>query len=253
MSENNIEYVEENLVARKLNSNSSEHKLICFPPAGGFSLSFKPLANELSHTWEVWGIDPPGHGLSQGSLLHSVNEMATYYFKKLQFLFHGRFSLLGHSLGGLVAYALGKKLESLCIYPTTVIICATEPPHRIATRTKMSTLTDADLVNKLVKLNGLPADVLKYEHLLKGLLPLVRADLLAFEHFSVDLSEEMMRTPIWLFGGTADPLVCLTTLQEWDRYGVNTTCFLIEGNHFFVQLAARATAKILEDKMREIK
>lgn len=242
MSKDVIEQVAEDLVIRRLTPNISDQKLICIPAAGGSSISFKNFAKHMPSDWEVWAIDPPGHGLSKGPLMWSVEQMANYYFKKLQFLFSDSFYLMGHSLGGLVVYEILKRLEATGIHCRGAVICASQPPHRIAEKKSLSNLEDDELLEQLIKLNGIPVELLKHEKFLKQYMPLIRNDLYAFETYSVLSYGQPIQTPVQVFGGYADPLVEAKNIVEWNRYCDNVELVLIEGDHFIVQSSAEELA-----------
>ncbi|HVL34591.1 MAG TPA: alpha/beta hydrolase [Burkholderiales bacterium] len=55
------------------------------------------------HGWNVLALDLPGHGRSEGPAIASIAGMADWLFRGLDFLEIERASLVGHSMGALVA------------------------------------------------------------------------------------------------------------------------------------------------------
>lgn len=55
------------------------------------------------HGWNVLAVDLPGHGRSEGPAIATVKGMADWVFEILKTLKIGKASLIGHSMGSLVA------------------------------------------------------------------------------------------------------------------------------------------------------
>ncbi|MCW5730677.1 MAG: alpha/beta fold hydrolase [Alphaproteobacteria bacterium] len=66
------------------------------------------------HGRSVLALDLPGHGRSQGAPLASIGELAAWLWRALDALGAGQVSLVGHSMGGLIA------LEAAALAPERV-------------------------------------------------------------------------------------------------------------------------------------
>lgn len=241
-----IEYLSDHLVIRRLKKGTNDKRVICFPPSGSNSVSFKALSNKLSDEFDIWAVDPPGHGLSCGELLTNVDAMTDFYFKKLQTYFIGEFSLIGQSLGGLIAYNLAAQLEAHSLAPRMLTICATHPPHRIKKRNRVCEMPDVQMVEHLVQLNGIPASLVEHPKLLNLYLPAIRSDLYAYEHFDLAV-ERKYRGKTLVIGGTKDALSFADQMCEWDKYCPDMTLRVVEGDHFFVQNAPELISDFLNN------
>lgn len=104
-------------------------QLICFPFAGGYSASFRPLHTYLQGECEMLAAEPPGHGTNQMSPVEDFEQLVSLYKQELNLHPDRPFVLFGHSMGGMVAFRLAQKLEREGIYPQAVIISAIQPPH----------------------------------------------------------------------------------------------------------------------------
>jgi pimeloyl-ACP methyl ester carboxylesterase len=74
------------------------------------------------HGWSVLAVDLPGHGLSAGPALESVDAMADWVVALADAAHAGRCALVGHSMGSLVAMsvaaALGERATHLAMVAT---------------------------------------------------------------------------------------------------------------------------------------
>jgi pimeloyl-ACP methyl ester carboxylesterase len=61
------------------------------------------------HGWNVLAVDLPGHGRSAGPPVASIGGMADWIFKFLDSVSVGNFSVVGHSMGALIALECASK------------------------------------------------------------------------------------------------------------------------------------------------
>jgi external thioesterase TEII len=187
--------------------------LICFPHAGGQSLSFRPLAEHLDEDRAIAALDPPGHGWSNATPHDDIDLLVTDYWKHMpRELFQGAV-LLGHSMGGYVAMALA---------------------HRLA---------DAHIpVSALKTFSELPKE------LFMQFLSAIRADFRAFENWAPPTGSYGTRTLI--LGGVKDRFCLPHHLLEWDRYFTDCRFAWVDGGHLFLQSHPEESARKISDFLR---
>jgi pimeloyl-ACP methyl ester carboxylesterase len=71
----------------------------------GFMLQHRFFANR---GFQCITPDMPGHGLSKGDPLKTIEEMADWYVEFMQTMGVNSASLVGHSMGGLIELAISK-------------------------------------------------------------------------------------------------------------------------------------------------
>lgn len=81
------------------------------------------------HGFAVLAVDLPGHGMSDGPVLDSVEAMAAHLVRALQPLGTHRFVLVGHSMGALVALEAGSRLHERV---AGVALCGVAFPMRVS-------------------------------------------------------------------------------------------------------------------------
>ncbi|PNK21304.1 amino acid adenylation domain-containing protein [Cylindrospermopsis raciborskii] len=100
--------------------------------AGGYGLSYSVIAEKLAvgmgKKLPIYAIQSPGLDGKQ-SPLESIEEMANTYINTIREIQpHGPYLLGGHSLGGLIAFAMASQLEAMGEQIERVLIIDTHPP-----------------------------------------------------------------------------------------------------------------------------
>jgi surfactin synthase thioesterase subunit len=99
----------------------------------------------------------------------------------------------------------------------------------------MHELDDAELLDRLARLGGIPQGVLADPDLMAWQLPLLRADLAVNENYRCPPGPPLP-VPITAFGGARDPKVTEAELGGWAaQSSVGARTHLLPGGHFFVQ------------------
>lgn len=216
--------------------------LLLFPHAGAQSLAFRALASAWPADWLVRALDPPGHGWAPGTPLEAVEEMARAYLKHLpREATHGVF-LFGHSLGGLVALEVARRLEEEGEPAPGLILSGTRPPHRREDYGAFSLLSDRELLRTLVAIGGIPREWLDEPEVFDIFKDAIRADFRAFERYMPP--RPLLATPTLALGGSTDRICRPEHVWEWSRYCPALEVDFIPGGHLFViESAAGAAAR----------
>jgi surfactin synthase thioesterase subunit len=238
-------------------ASTPELRLLCFPFAGGTSLVFQRLAAELPASFSVWGVDPPGHLWSKSAPLRRVEEMVNRFDAA-----HGsqlaafraepgvKIVLLGHSLGGFVAHALGARLEARGERVAAIVLGASRPPHRQVR--PLSALNDDDLIEQLRSLGGIPAEWAQDQASLAPFLATLRADLEAADHYD-RAGTPALETPLAALGGRDDLYCPAWWMPEWAHYSWRFSWAQVDGGHLFVQSHAAEAARGIAETLRALR
>jgi medium-chain acyl-[acyl-carrier-protein] hydrolase len=146
------------------------------------------------------------------------------------------FAILGHSMGGLLAFEIARSLRRHNQkMPRLLVLTACRPPHTIVIKEPLHKLPDAELISVLqARYGGIPAVVRDNPELQKLLLPALRADMQMIETYTY-LQEPPLDVPLLVMGGTDDPAISASHLQEWQRYTTQACDVrLLPGGHFFL-------------------
>lgn len=215
--------------------------LLCFPYAGGQSLAFRALADQLPRDWAVWAIDPPGHGWAAPPALERVEDMVDLYLDLLPGeLIHGSV-LLGHSLGGSVAFAICQRLTARGAGPRGLILSGTRPPGRLAEYESFLAMDDHALLRTLIQIGGVPAEWADEPELFGLFKDTLRADFRAFEAFAIE--QPLTGVPTLSVGGLEDDVCRSHHVFDWTRFSEDCRVDFVEGRHMFVQTHAAGLAR----------
>jgi surfactin synthase thioesterase subunit len=194
-----------------------EVRLYCFPHAGGSATYFRDWARRLRPSIDVVAIDPPGRGSRFNTpVLTRLTDVVADVQVRIDSSDDVPVALFGHSMGAAVAYEVARCLQEHGRPPVHVVVSGHEAPDADHDRDPLHLLEDAELLNHLARLDGIPRAVLADRELLELMLPIVRADLTAIETYRHD-PDPLATFPITALGGAGDRLVGRDGLARWGR------------------------------------
>ncbi len=163
----------------------------------------------------------------------------------------GRFALLGCSLGALVGFELARRARGLGLAPPEhLFVCGCGAPHSPDPTPPAHVLPDAEFLDAVCSLGGVPDEVLAHRELVELMLPILRADYKAHETYRY-LAEEPLNCPITVFGGTADQTISQARLEGWSRQTrAGFALEMFDGGHFFMQEREEEFLAALADRLR---
>ena len=205
-------------------------QLICFPFAGGYSASYRPLFEQLKDMAEVTAAEPPGHGTNLMPLETSIDRLAELYKEGLTGKLNRPFILFGHSMGGLVVYRLTQLLEREGIDPAAVVISAIQPPQ--TKRQILTHLSNEAFVQHIAEMGGIPKELLENKPMMDYFTPSERAHnqaLASFQH----TDKTIIEPPVYLLNGKQDKK-CMEDAAGWLTWAnaIERTDF--EGGHMYI-------------------
>lgn len=103
--------------------------LFCIHPVGGGVFGYVPLMRELAPEREVWGLQARGFD-DDTPPAPSIEAMAADYVTALRTVQpHGPYALMGHSFGGMVAYAMARQLLAAGEEVETLLLLDSDHPQ----------------------------------------------------------------------------------------------------------------------------
>ncbi len=214
----------------------AEIRLFCFGAAGAGASVWRHLAAHVSTRVEVVPVQLPGREARRREpFVTDVHELVDQLAAAIEPLLDRPFALMGHSLGGLIAYELASELSRFGQAPERLIVLGTPAPHLPRSRPSVHDRGEQALRDYLERMSGTPGAVLETTWLFNMYAPLLRADLKAFETY-VHGKQAPLPCPITCWGGDDDPHVGLELLEPWEQHtNDEIELDLWRGNHFFTK------------------
>ncbi|MEU3199947.1 cytochrome P450 [Streptomyces sp. NPDC006996] len=194
-------------------------RVFCLPYAGGSSLAFRQW-HELGDGIEVLTPDYPGHLFrSAEPLVDDLGKLVRLLFEELSPGWDKPFVLCGASLGGLVAFELTRAAEAAGYRPLALVLAACAAPNRMARRSPLADLADdASFIAAINERYGRLDGALWNDPDARDIiLPMMRADMAAFESFQVDAAAPVA-ADIVAISGQDDRAVSYADVAAWSGF-----------------------------------
>lgn len=222
-------------------SAQAKSTVILLPCAGSGALIFRDVVQQLPSSWRIVAIDPPAR---RGLLTaYRIEDLANIYFDALGHLLEGQYYLVGHSLGGLLAFLLATNAERTRFPPSGLVICAIRDPNRVLVES-WSSLSDEELTHRLDHIGGVPELFRGRLDEFRAFLEPIRADFRALERYE-HRNHLRVTCPMQVVAGRDDHFAPVEYMRPWLNYGTHGTFHVMDGGHFFVYEYAREFAQFL--------
>ncbi|OUD04871.1 thioesterase II family protein [Streptomyces swartbergensis] len=218
-------------------------RLVCFPHAGGGAGAYRPLAAALADAtrthrtgpYEMLAVQYPGRQERlHEERVEDLAELAERAFRAVRPLADRPLTLLGHSMGAVVAYEVARRLEDAGTGPAHLIVSGAWAPDRV--RDRAVRLRDDDgLVEELRRTRGTDPRLLRYPDVLAMALPVLRSDYTALETYR-HRPGRPLTAPVTALVGDADPVVDVPEAAAWERHtrGPFRLRVFPGGDHFYL-------------------
>ena len=212
-------------------------KLIMIHHAGGSSLYYKKWLKHLNFTDNIL-VEMPGHMMKDSEPLIYQFDVAVAEVTRQITLELGRnekYMIFGHSMGALLAfYATCSLIKKGYSYPVCLFLSGSSSPDfrqdRVTNISKIE--NDADFINEVVKLGGMPPEVLDSQELMDYCIPILRADFSIVESLEYKPLEPIECDGHILNG--IDDVGAAGSMSQWSKFFTgHVTEVLFPGNHFY--------------------
>ncbi|MFJ3584791.1 thioesterase II family protein [Streptomyces sp. NPDC090127] len=229
---------------------AASHTLVCFPHAGGSASYYYGLSAALDPDVELLVVQYPGR---ENRLFEepaaSVAELADGVYGALRPRLRRRPAFFGHSMGGVVAFEVARRLESDGdgggvpagdLAPYALVASASSAPSvrtarpAVADSAHGEAEADDAVLARIMGLGGTRTDVGENPELVRLVLPAIRADLRALAAYRV-AEGAAVRCPVTVFVADADPDVPPEEAYAWAGHSTaGSSVHVFEGDHFYL-------------------
>ncbi len=210
--------------------------LFCFHHAGGSASAFYRYIKEFNNI-AVIPVELPAHGsrIKEAPVTNwheLTDELCSSIISVLE-EHNLPFSMLGCSLGSLVAFECAVKLREYGREPDELIICSHSSPDVPSPGYKTSMGYDR-LIDEVKLLSGTPLSIANNEEMLDFYLPLIYNDYLLHDNYKYS-GQTLDKTDINIFCGSDDPYFDRDNMKNWHNMSNgNNQYFEYSGEHFFL-------------------
>ena len=243
----------------------SSLRLYCLPYAGSSASVYVRWKRRLPAWIEVVPVELPGRGRRLGEPLETtVTGVLDRIERDVRPVPGQAFAVFGHSLGAILAFELGHRLESSGFAPAVVFVSGTRAPGCRDLERYASAQSDAELRAELERLGGTPASVLADPELMELALPVLRADFRvagsygassrtdgsAMTSSRVGEPQRKLRAPLVALGGASDETT-RDMLAAWrDHTESEFAMHVLPGGHFFIHTSESELLMLVEQRLR---
>ncbi|HUR58101.1 MAG TPA: alpha/beta fold hydrolase [Opitutaceae bacterium] len=213
-------------------------RLWCLPFVGAGAAIWYPWAAPIARTAEIMAARLPARETRFGEKpLTRVTQVVDALVGHIAQFADEDYALCGHSLGGLVAFELARRLRSMGVpNPRAVIVCATRAPDRPRPEPPVHHLNAREFIAQIEQRYGaIPAEIRDHPDVLELLLPALRADMEIYETYR-HVPAAPLDVPILALGGTGDRIVSQADVLGWRMHtSVQCETAFFAAGHFFPQ------------------
>lgn len=147
--------------------------------------------------------------------------------------------IFGHSFGAMLAVHITRLIrEQGMPLPALVFVSGMLPLDDRGPPTGVSTMTDDGIIEYLVKMGGVPAEVAANKDLMRVFLPAIRGDYTAIDNYTYT-DAPPLPVPLVAFAGQGDDRAPPQRAEGWRRFAADPSRFSLDvfpGSHFFIKV-----------------
>lgn len=228
----------------------SAELVFCLPHAGGGAHQYLSWTSAFTGAFEWVPVEYPGHFTRDNERCYATFASAVDGLTdEIEACAAGRrIGIFGHSLGGSLAFEVGRRLVARRRTALdTLVISSAEPPSALnATRQRYFELDDEELMAHLQDLDGARAGSPLRRRLLAETLPLIRADYRLHHSYCPD-NQASISVPLHICSGRGEPMTSGRILG-WRRHTSGSAEFhRFDGGHFYWLPAAAHLTDVLRE------
>ncbi|WP_274597622.1 thioesterase II family protein [Erwinia amylovora] len=225
--------------------------MIFIPHAGGCGESYMPWFRHCPHEVDCRYLRLPARGARGNEAMpDSIEQLADAALQALDTICDKQIAFFGHSMGGLIAFELARKMEICWRKPARALfVSGCRAPGEPLTRC-LSGLDDELFIRQLAGLGGTETVLLEQPALLRLFLSTLRQDIALCERYAGP-PPAPLQTPIHVIWGTEDDLITDVMIDSWRKFSTEGNVFFYphQGDHFYHQQQSASVCSIIYEKL----
>lgn len=230
-----------------------EFKLFCLPHAGGTAEIYNRWKKYLHPSIELYPLELAGRGKRfNETFYNSFDDALNDIYKCVENeLDYTKYAVFGHSMGCILAYELIRKIsDNRKQIPIHAFFSGSYPPHITKNSKKVHLLNNDEIIDEVLKYEGVTKELLEKREFLNFFLPIIRADYKVLESYTFIPEIFKVDCRITVLHGKNDVDITLEESLQWNSY-TNSKCEIYEfnGNHFFINDNIADVVKIINNAL----
>lgn len=221
-------------------------KLFCLPYAGAsaFSIYTKYKKYNWSKGIEVVPIELPGKGIRMDEKpCSNMNELISDVVELLN-CNNDKYAILGHSMGGLLAYEVAYYIEqSNLLKPSHLFISGYNPPFILDKNISKYKMGDIVFLNYLKEMGGITDEVKEMTEFAEKFLPIIKNDFRILDGYRYS-SKQIIDMPTTVLYSDSDNKH--NTIRKWSKLLSNVNFYRIQGDHYYINSNYLQVAGIID-------
>lgn len=214
-------------------------RIFCFHYAGGSAFFYADLCRYLSSDISVYPYQIAGRGGGDEPFETSIESASMKAAAAIAPYCDRPIFLLGHSMGGLLAFNTAFFLKEKFDVPTEMIFMTSSIPDLASavriSGTSTQKLCDDEFCDALINFGAMDKRTMQIREFRQVFLPIIRADFHLVESYCADKSRKI-DTDIYAYAGSEDKIFSADSIFEWQKYTTGeVNCCIRDGGHFFVK------------------
>lgn len=206
-------------------------KLYVFPHAGGSPQYYIPFAKAFTSDVKRVAVQYPGRqGVHDLASFTSISDLADRVIETMTPI-DGAFAFFGHSMGGLLAFEVARRLEADDKGVAALFVSACPAPGRSGY--EYIPESDRGLLDIVSELTGASPEFLENEEFAARILPTLRGFRAIIDYRCPD--DAILSCPIFAYCGDGDEIATYEKVQPWsERTASEFAVRSFPGHHFYL-------------------
>lgn len=206
--------------------------LFCLPYAGGGASAYRDLARAVPPAIGVLPLQLPGR---EGRIAEPPGFDAAAVADAIEARADRPYAIYGHSMGGRLGFEAIRELRRRgAALPYALLVGASKPPDSVEPLASLARADDTALIDRVMKLGGVPPEVFEEPELRELVLPVFRADFAWIDCYRY-VEEDPLPVPVVAIAGADDPDTPPELMAGWARHtSAGYTRVVLPGGHFFL-------------------
>lgn len=224
------------------NIQEAEYKLFCIPYAGGGATVFREWQKQFGDKLCVCPIQLPGRESRMSEpLVSDIHTLADMIYDGIKDQLDCRFSIFGHSMGGMIAYEVTRRIMDNSDKAPEILFLSGTSLTRRKKKIPVSHLDDEMLFNYLINLGGIEPGLFQNDTIKKmymdSYVPIIKNDYTLIEQYTCEPYKLSCR--VTAFAGRDDGEISDIESREIEWFAEHFTIRFFDGGHFFINDSIR--------------